>query len=177
MNCQSSSSMEWNEQKKKIANLEALVEELKKDIALKDRMLLEEGHDIEEMKDTIADLEREVSQLKETKTIHEEFIAMLTSPPASLTQMTSPPASSTQEFTIFVEALDGDLEFTTLRVKATTTILNVKEMIEEISTVPVSWLHLSFREVRLNSWKTLGEYNIQDGALLMLNARISEDDL
>ena len=102
---------------------------------------------------------------------------MLTSPPASLTQMTSPPASSTQEFTIFVKALDGDGKFMTVRVKETTTILNVKEMIEEISTVPVSWLHLSFREVRLNSWKTLGEYSIQDGALLMLNARISEDDL
>ena len=81
------------------------------------------------------------------------------------------------EFTIFVEALDGDGEFMTLRAQATTTIRNVKEMIEEISTVPISWLHLSFRGVRLHNWKTLAEYNIQGGALLALNARISEYDL
>ena len=84
---------------------------------------------------------------------------------------------SEMDFTIFVEALDGDGEFMTLRVKATTTIHNVKEMIEEISTVPINWLHLSFRGVRLHNWKTLAEYNIQDGALLALNARISEEDL
>ena len=59
----------------------------------------------------------------------------------------------------------------------TTTIRDVTEMIEEISTVPISWLHLSFRGVRLNNWKTLSEYNIQDGALLALSARISEEDL
>ena len=81
------------------------------------------------------------------------------------------------EFTIFVEALDGDGEFMTLRVKATTTIRDVKEMIEEISTVSISWLHLSFRGVWLNKWKTLAEYDIQDGALFALNARISEEDL
>ena len=83
---------------------------------------------------------------------------------------------SEMEFTIFVKALDGDGKLMTLRVKETTTILNVKEMIEEISTVPVSWLHLSLWEKRLNNWKTLAEYNIQDGALLALNARISEED-
>ena len=81
------------------------------------------------------------------------------------------------EFTIFVEALDGDGEFMTLRVKAITTIRDVREMLEEISTVPFSWLRLSFSGVRLNNWKTLAEYNIQDGALLALNARISEEDL
>ena len=84
---------------------------------------------------------------------------------------------SEMEFTIFVKALDGDGKFMTLRVKETTTILNVKEMIEEISTVPVSWLHLSLWEKRLNNWKTLGDYSIKDGALLMLNASISEYDL
>ncbi len=84
---------------------------------------------------------------------------------------------SEMEFTIFVKALDGDGKFMTLRVKETTTILNVKEMIEEISTVPVSWLHLSLWEKRLNNGKTLGDYSIKDGALLMLNASISEYDL
>ena len=84
---------------------------------------------------------------------------------------------SKMEFTIFVEALDGDGEFMTLRVQATTTVRNVKEMIEDISTAPTSWLHVSFRGVRLNNWKTLAEYNIQDGALLALNACISEEDL
>ena len=84
---------------------------------------------------------------------------------------------SEMEFTIFVKALDGDGKFMTLRVKETTTILNVKEMIEEISIVPVSWLHLSLWEKRLNNWKTLGDYSIKDGALLMLNASISEYDL
>ena len=81
------------------------------------------------------------------------------------------------DFTIFVEALDGNGEFMTLRVKATTTVRDVKEMIEEISTVPINWLHLSFRGVRLLNWKTLAEYNIEDGALLALNARISEEDI
>jgi hypothetical protein len=52
----------FNDQKKKIVDLEALVQELKQDITLKDRMLLEEGKDIEEMKDTIVELEREVRQ-------------------------------------------------------------------------------------------------------------------
>ena len=84
---------------------------------------------------------------------------------------------SEMDFTTFVEALAGNGECMTLRVKATTTIQNVKEMIEEISTVPINWLHLSFRGVRLHSWKTLAEYNIQDGALLALNACISEEDL
>ena len=84
---------------------------------------------------------------------------------------------SGMDFTIFVEALDGDGEFMTLRVKATTSIQNVKETIEEISTVRINWLHLSFRGVRLHNWKTLAEYNIQGGALLALNARISEEDL
>ena len=64
---------------------------------------------------------------------------------------------SEMEFTIFVKALDGDGKFMTLRVKETTTILNVKEMIEEISTVPVSWLHLSLWEKKAeqleDSWR------------------------
>ena len=81
------------------------------------------------------------------------------------------------DFTIFVEALDGNGEFMTLRVKATTTVRDVKEMLEEISTVPIGWLHLSFQGVRLNNWETLAAYNIQDGALLALNARISEEDI
>ena len=56
----------------KIADLEALVKELKQDITLKDRVLFEEGNDIEEMKDTIVDLEREVSQLEATKKLLED---------------------------------------------------------------------------------------------------------
>jgi hypothetical protein len=65
-------TISFNDQKKKIADLEALVQDLKQDITLKDRMLLEEGKDIEEMKDTIVDLEREVSQLKATKKLLED---------------------------------------------------------------------------------------------------------
>ena len=84
---------------------------------------------------------------------------------------------SEMDFTIFVEALDGNGEFMTLRVKATATVRDVKEMLEEISSVPIGWLHLSFQGVRLNSWATLAAYNIQDGALLALNARISEEDI
>ena len=66
----------YRAEKRHSNELALFVQQMKKDIELKDRILEKEGHYIEELQDTVADLEREVKetneQLKTTKKRLEE---------------------------------------------------------------------------------------------------------